>query len=126
MVTNGVRDLVSPSEQAAQQQAKQAVASSAPQHDKQAKHADAKPAVAANQNLEIPLESVVKQLNSFLENSGRSLSFSIHQGSGKTVVQVYNSGTDELIRQFPAEQVLKLAEHFQSGDISGVLLDKQA
>ena len=72
------------------------------------------------------MESVVKQLNTYLENSGRSLSFSIHQGSGKTVVKVYNSGTDELIRQFPAEQALKLAEVFEKGEVSGLLFDTKA
>lgn len=125
MVTHGVRELVSPDKQAVfQQKANPAEASSAPQE--KPKHEDITPAIKADQKLEIPLESTVKQLNAYLENAGRSVSFSIHQDSGKTVVKVFNSGTDELIRQFPAEQVLKLAEVFQGDDVSGLLLDEEA
>lgn len=127
MVTHGVSDLVSPSEQVAvRQYAKQAEASSAPQEKPQ--HIDAKTSANESQKTEIPLESVVKQLNSYLENAGRSVSFSIHQDSGKTVIKVFNSGTDELIRQFPAEQALKLAEVMQASDnnISGLLFNSEA
>lgn len=131
MVTNGVRDLVSPNEQAAANNALQpagSAQSSAIQQKPTHTEAEPPPAKASTSKTEIPLESVVQQLNSFLEESGRSLSFSIDQGSGKTVVKVYNSGTDELIRQFPAEEALKLAEILQehNGDVSGLLFDTQA
>ncbi|MEM8499669.1 MAG: flagellar protein FlaG [Pseudomonadota bacterium] len=130
MVTNGVRDLVSPNEQAAANKLQQAGSAPASAIQQKPTHTEAEPppAQASTSKIEIPLESVVQQLNSFLEESGRSLSFSIDQGSGKTVVKVYNSGTDELIRQFPAEQALKLAEVLQehNGEVSGLLFDAQA
>ncbi|MFK8019582.1 MAG: flagellar protein FlaG [Pseudomonadales bacterium] len=127
MVTNGVKDLVSPIEQAAiQHHVQQAEASSATQE--KPKHIDAKSSDIENQKEAIPLESVVKQLNSYLENAGRSVSFSIHQDSGKSVVKVFNSGTDELIRQFPAEQALKLAEVMRASNDNerGLLFDAEA
>ncbi len=127
MVTHGVRDLVSTSEATASKPSRSASEPvNAPA--KPAAHKVAEPEAKTTSKLNIPPEQVVEQLNTYLENSGRSLSFSIDQGSGKTVVKVYNSGTDELIRQFPAEQVLKLAEVFRENqeELSGLLLDARA
>lgn len=55
------------------------------------------------------LESAVTKLNDYVQNIQRTLSFSVEEQTGSTVVQVFDSETDELIRQIPAEETIKLA-----------------
>ncbi|MDA9799271.1 flagellar protein FlaG [Luminiphilus sp.] len=55
------------------------------------------------------IEQAVQQITSFGKNLTRSLSISVDQRSGDFVVQVQNSDTKEVVRQIPAEEVLKIA-----------------
>lgn len=55
------------------------------------------------------LQSAVTKLNDFVQNVQRTLSFSIEESSGTAIVQVIDSETDELIRQIPTEETIKLA-----------------
>lgn len=59
------------------------------------------------------LESAVSQLNDYVQSIQRSLSFSIEENTGRTVVKVFDSQTDELIRQIPPEETLKIAAALQ-------------
>ncbi len=59
------------------------------------------------------LESAVSQLNDYVQSIQRSLSFSIEESTGRTVVKVFDSQTDELIRQIPPEETLKIAAALQ-------------
>ncbi len=72
------------------------------------------------------LEAVVKQLNAQAENISRSISFSVDQDSGKTVVRVFNSETDELIRQMPGDETLKLAASMQEGQANSLMFNTEA
>jgi flagellar protein FlaG len=49
-------------------------------------------------------------LNDFARRVERDLHFSVHKASGKLVIQVINSNTQEIIREIPPEEILKLAE----------------
>lgn len=56
------------------------------------------------------LQAAVTKLNEHVQNLARTLSFSIEESTGRTVIKVYDAETDELIRQIPPEETLKLAE----------------
>lgn len=59
------------------------------------------------------LQEAVSKLNDYVQNIRRNLSFSIEETTGQTVVKVYDAETDELIRQIPSEDTLRLAESIQ-------------
>lgn len=56
------------------------------------------------------IEAIVKQIDSYLKSVSRSIEFSVDKPSGRTVVSVRDSETGDLIRQFPGDEVLRLAE----------------
>lgn len=56
------------------------------------------------------IEAVAERLESYLRSVSRSLEFRVDSASGKTVVSVRDAETGDLIRQFPSEEVLRLAE----------------
>ena len=55
------------------------------------------------------LKAAVSKLNDYVQSVQRTLSFSIDKETGVTVVKVFDSETNELVRQLPAEETLKLA-----------------
>jgi flagellar protein FlaG len=55
------------------------------------------------------VEQAVQQIQSYLNDTRRQLQFQVDAGSGRTIVRVVNAETQELIRQIPSEEVLKLA-----------------
>jgi flagellar protein FlaG len=60
-------------------------------------------------NLRESLQTAVAQLNDYMQNVERSLQFTIDEDSGKDVVTVLDKKTEEIIRQFPSEEVLVIA-----------------
>ena len=72
-----------------------------------------KPAAAPPQQAIEPsseqLDAAVSKLNDYVQNVQRTLSFSVDKDTGITVVKVIDTQTNELVRQIPAENVLKLA-----------------
>ncbi|MCC5796394.1 MAG: flagellar protein FlaG [Methylophaga sp.] len=67
---------------------------------------ESKPEAAVSQE---ELTAAVASINDFAQNLQRSLQFSIDEGSGRNVVTVLDKQTEEIIRQFPAEEVLAFA-----------------
>ena len=55
------------------------------------------------------LQDAVTQLNDHVQNLQRSLLFTVDEESGKDVVTVVDIETDEIIRQYPSEEVLVIA-----------------
>jgi flagellar protein FlaG len=55
-----------------------------------------------------PAEAI-RQIQSYLASSNRSLQFQLDAASGRTVIRVLNPETKEIVRQIPSEEVLKLA-----------------
>ncbi len=75
--------------------------------------------------IEVPkIESVTKQIDSFLRNMGRSINFRVDPGSGRTIVSVVNATTGEVIREVPGEEALKLALRIEAS--LSALLDETA
>lgn len=70
------------------------------------------------------LQNAVIELNKAVQNIQRNLEFSVDDITGRTVVKVVDKQTDEVIRQMPSEEALKLAQHMheQKADNSGISL----
>ncbi len=51
------------------------------------------------------------------------LNFSKDESTGDTIVKIINSETDEVVRQIPSEEILRIASKMQ--DVIGVLFDKE-
>jgi flagellar protein FlaG len=56
------------------------------------------------------IEAVVAQIDHYLKSVARSLEFRVDGPGGHTVVTVRDTETGELIRQFPGDEILRLAE----------------
>ena len=69
------------------------------------------------------LENSVQRLSELVQSVQRDLQFSIDQQSGKTVITVLDSTTEEIIRQIPSEEVLSLARNIES--LKGVLFSAE-
>ena len=71
------------------------------------------------------LEAAVSKLNDYVQSIRRTLSFSIEESTGRTVIKVYDAETDELIRQIPPEETIKLAEVLENTATTPSLLLKE-
>jgi len=72
-------------------------------------------------------EAVAKaadQLQSFVQSMGRNLNFSVDQTTGYHVVRVINPETNEVVRQLPSEELLRLAQSMES--LQNVLVSQKA
>lgn len=72
-------------------------------------------------------EAIAKAANdiqNFVKDMGRNLNFSIDKTTGYNVVQVINPETNEVIRQLPSEELLKIARNMQ--DLGSVLVSQKA
>ena len=70
------------------------------------------------------LRAAVQEIEKFVQSVKRNLEFSIDETSGKVVVKVIASGSGEVIRQIPSEEVLKLANSLN--DASSLLFTAKA
>ena len=57
------------------------------------------------------LEKVVSQLNAYIQNTQRDVDFSIDDSTGRVVVRVVDSVSEEVIRQIPSEEMLAISRH---------------
>ncbi len=79
-------------------------------------------APVVNETLQEPTEealaSAVSDINDYIQNVQRSLQFTVDEASGKDVVTVLDKDTEEVIRQFPSDEVLVIARQLaeQKGD----------
>lgn len=65
------------------------------------------------------LNEVVSGLNEMVQNLHRNLHFSVDDHSGDTVIKVIDSQTDEVVRQIPSEEIMKLRQRMK--DAAGAL-----
>ena len=66
------------------------------------------------------IESVTRQIDSFLRSMNRSLQFRLDESTGRMIVSITDSETGEVIRQVPGEEALRIAQNLQSR-LSGML-----
>ena len=75
--------------------------------------------------VEVPkIESVTKQIDSFLRSFGRSINFRVDPGSGQMIVSVIDATTGEIIRQVPGEDALRLAQSIEQS--MSAMVDEKA
>ena len=58
----------------------------------------------------------VASINRALQEKSSNLSFSVDEGTGRTVVRVFRKSTGELVRQIPSEEVLAIAASIKRGE----------
>ena len=68
------------------------------------------------------LDQAIENLNNQLQSSQTKLGFSIDSETDVVMVKVTNKETGELVRQIPAEAVVRLAAKMD--DLKGLLLDE--
>lgn len=76
------------------------------------------------------LQEAVDVMNQAVQLDKRGLSFAIDDVSGRSIIKVTDLSTDELIRQIPAEEILKVAQDIKQlqekmGQSIGLLIDKR-
>lgn len=64
------------------------------------------------------LKEAIDDINSALYSYNKSLRFELHEETNELVVKVLNTKTDEIIRQYPSDEVLERRSHFISGEIN--------
>lgn len=65
--------------------------------------------------------AAVKNMNDFLQMVRRTLQFTVDEDSGEMVVQIKDAQTNQVIRQIPSDEMLKLAK--QLDKIKGLLFE---
>ncbi|MGJ7914687.1 flagellar protein FlaG [Massilia sp. LXY-6] len=70
------------------------------------------------------VEKAVARLNEHTQFTAQGLRFSIDEESGKTVVKIVDSATQEVLRQFPSAEALALSHSIDK--MQGLLLREKA
>ncbi|MCK7498334.1 MAG: flagellar protein FlaG [Comamonadaceae bacterium] len=70
------------------------------------------------------VEQVVEEMKQVVEPVAQNLQFSVDDATGQTVVRVVDSGTKEVLRQIPSQELLDIARSFDK--LQGLLLHEKA
>lgn len=70
------------------------------------------------------IEGVVHELNDVVKLLNTRLSFSIDKETHRTVVKVMDADTQKVIRQIPAEEVMRVSQRIN--ELLGILVDETA
>ena len=73
---------------------------------------------------ETQLQSAVDAANEFVKPINNSVEFNLDKDSGEMIVKVIDTGTKEVIRQIPSEEMLALAKALDK--IQGLLIKQKA
>lgn len=79
---------------------------------------------------EVALKEAVETIAAFMNVSSRNVNFLQDDQSDKTIIKVFDSNTKELIKQFPSEEILNIAQKIVElrqdvGAKTGILLDEK-
>lgn len=70
------------------------------------------------------INQALEDVKQVLPNMARNLQFSVDEDSGRTVVKVVDTNTNEVIRQIPSEELLAIAKSLSSS--KGLLIKQEA
>ena len=70
------------------------------------------------------VQQAVDQIQNFTDNVAKNLKFSIDEDTGKTVVKLLDTQTQEVIRQFPTEEAISIARTLDK--VQGLLFSDKA
>ena len=73
------------------------------------------------------VQEAISVANEAMSLSNHHLQFRLHEGSGRYQVKVYNSDTDEVIREIPAKAILEFSANIRKmlNDAIGILVDEK-
>jgi len=80
--------------------------------------------ISQSQQNSAQVKQAVESIRAAVAPMAQNLQFSMDQSSGKTVVRVVDTNTQEVIRQIPSEEVLKIAQDLDR--MQGLLLRGKA
>lgn len=72
------------------------------------------------------LNSLVSDINKFVQNVERSIQFRISEETERPVVRVVNSETGELIREIPSEELQRISAAIEENLEQGLLIKVEA
>jgi len=78
----------------------------------------------SNKPTQQAIAKAANDIQKFVKEMGRNLQFSIDKTTGYNVVRVINPDTEEVIRQLPSEELLKIAASMQ--EMGSVLVNQKA
>jgi len=64
----------------------------------------------SQQSTDADVKQAVTRLNQYVQSIERELNFSVEKETGKTIVKVIDSHTNEVIRQLPSETAIAIAK----------------
>lgn len=70
------------------------------------------------------VEDAVRQANEFIKPVSESIEFELDQDSGKLIVRMVDLETNQVLRQFPSEEMLALARAMDK--LQGLLIHQKA
>lgn len=70
------------------------------------------------------VKEATERINEFIESVSRDLEFSVDKDTNRTVVKVLARESGEVIRQIPAEEVLKIARMLD--ELKGLIIREKA
>jgi len=70
------------------------------------------------------VQDAAQQIEQFTQNIAQNLKFSVDEDTGKTVVKIVDSQTQEVIRQIPSEEAISIARTLDK--VQGLLLNGKA
>lgn len=73
------------------------------------------------------VQQAAKQVQAMVQSRASNLEFSLDKDSGKTIVKIIDTQTDEVIRQIPSEEMVALAQALdEMQETQGLLLKNKA
>ncbi|TFH41018.1 MAG: flagellar protein FlaG [Chrysiogenales bacterium] len=68
------------------------------------------------------ISEIVNRLNDGVRDMHERISFSFHEKTKRIIVSIINGETNEVVREIPSKEAIKLLEHIQ--DFLGMLVDE--
>jgi flagellar protein FlaG len=65
----------------------------------------------------------IQKANKAIQGGNRRFEFSIHEGTNQILIKVYNSDTNELIKEIPNEKILDMVAKIC--EMAGILVDER-
>ena len=69
-------------------------------------------------------EAALEQVRTAIAPVARNLQFSVDEDTGKTIVRIIDSATEEVIKQIPGDEILAIAKSIDK--LQGLLLRQEA
>ncbi|HWR75896.1 MAG TPA: flagellar protein FlaG [Thiobacillus sp.] len=68
--------------------------------------------------------AAVQSANAYVQSVSSSIQFSLDQDTGRTVVKMVDTQTEEVLRQFPSEEMLAISRSIDR--MQGLLINREA